>query len=68
MTYVKRRLWYDAPTSEREEIDEDKLLSRSESLVVLGEPGMGKSKLLQRLAEATTAADQPAGPKDASRR
>jgi len=47
MTYVKRRLWYDAPTSEREKLDEDDLLSRSEPLVILGEPGMGKSKLLQ---------------------
>jgi hypothetical protein len=52
MTYVKRRLWYHAPTSEREQLDEDDLLSRIEPLVILGEPGMGKSKLLQNLAEA----------------
>ena len=52
MTYVKRRLWYHTPNSEREELDEDDLLSRTEPLVILGEPGMGKSKLLQNLAEA----------------
>ena len=51
MTYVKRRLWYHAPKSERLEAGEDELLSRPESLVILGEPGMGKSSLLQKLAE-----------------
>ncbi len=51
MTYVKRRLWYHAPKAGRQEIQEDEILARSESSVILGEPGMGKSKLLQHLAE-----------------
>ena len=51
MTYVNRRLWYHAPKSERLETGEDELLSRPKSLIILGEPGMGKSSLLQKLAE-----------------
>ena len=53
MTYIKRRLWCHSRESGRQEISEDALLTMSECLVVLGEPGMGKSTLLQRIAEST---------------
>ena len=53
MTYIKRRLWCHSRESGRQEISEDALLTMSECLVVLGEPGMGKSTLLQRIAEFT---------------
>ena len=54
MSYVKRRLWYHLPKTGRQELGEDEILNRSESLVILGEPGMGKSKLLENLAEAAS--------------
>jgi energy-coupling factor transporter ATP-binding protein EcfA2 len=50
LIYVPRTLWYATPEGRHEQIVEDELLGRGECLVVLGEPGMGKSSLLQRLA------------------
>jgi ABC-type lipoprotein export system ATPase subunit len=52
VSYVKRKLRYQTPKGERQEVSEDELLDRPECLVILGEPGMGKSTLLQNLAEA----------------
>jgi hypothetical protein len=53
MIYVKRRLWYNTAEAERLEVGEDDLLTMAASLVILGEPGMGKSALLKRIAEYT---------------
>ena len=50
VSYVKRRLWRQSSKSEHEDFEEDEILGRSESVVILGEPGMGKSKLLENLA------------------
>ncbi|MCB1548574.1 MAG: hypothetical protein KDJ41_12175 [Hyphomicrobiaceae bacterium] len=51
MTYVSRTLWHETLENGRERIREDELSGRPESLVVLGEPGMGKSSLLSSLGE-----------------
>jgi hypothetical protein len=58
LTYVRRTLWYETPDTRRERTREDELLGRPESLVVPGEPGMGKSQLLRSRAE--TAGGPPA--------
>lgn len=50
MIHVPRTLWHAIPEGRHEQIVEDEFLGREECLVVLGEPGMGKSSLLQRLA------------------
>ncbi len=50
MSYVKRRLWHQSSKAERQDLGEDEILGRSEPVVILGEPGMGKSKLLENLA------------------
>jgi hypothetical protein len=52
LPYVPRTLWYETEDQRREKLGEGELLRRPEPLVVLGEPGMGKSELLQRLADA----------------
>ena len=54
-TYVRRRLWFEDATGRRE-IGDDELLRRPESLIILGEAGMGKTRLLRRLAEAANTA------------
>lgn len=48
MTYFRRKLWF-ADRDGRYHLDQDGLLQRREPIVVLGEPGMGKTKLLQDL-------------------
>lgn len=48
--YMPRRLWFEDATGKRQEVREDDLLRRPEPLVILGEPGMGKSRLLDQLA------------------
>lgn len=55
MKYIKRKLWFYSTGSYREEIGESELLTRKEPLVVLGEPGMGKSELLVNIARETGA-------------
>ncbi len=50
MSYVKRRLWYQSSKAERQGLGDEEILGRSEPMVILGEPGMGKSKLLENLA------------------
>jgi hypothetical protein len=50
LIYVRRTLWYVTHEGRHEQIVEDELLGRGECLVVLGEPGMGKSSLLRHLA------------------
>ena len=49
MTYVDRTLWFEDLQGHKA-IGEGELLRRPESLVVLGEPGMGKSELLKKLS------------------
>lgn len=48
MTYFRRKLWF-ADTDGKHHLDQDDLLVRREPIVVLGEPGMGKTKLLETL-------------------
>ncbi|WP_156363832.1 hypothetical protein [Sphingomonas sp. Leaf357] len=48
MTYLNRRLWY-VDKDGRHWIEQDSLFVRREPLVVLGEPGMGKTELLKFL-------------------
>lgn len=52
---VPRKLWFDTRNGERVRISDDQLSDRPESLVVLGEPGMGKTQLLKVLAEPNVA-------------
>lgn len=52
LTYFRRTLWYDNLDKTRELIGEGDLLARPECLVVLGEPGMGKTELLGELANS----------------
>ena len=49
-TNLQRRLWY-TDYLDRVTVDQDFLRTDSRSLVVLGEPGMGKTTLLQRLRD-----------------
>jgi MoxR-like ATPase len=51
LSYVPRTLWRETPDGRRERIGEEDLLGLGECLVVLGEPGMGKTRLLRRLAD-----------------
>jgi predicted NACHT family NTPase len=51
VTYIQRRLWHETDQAGRQELAENDILSRSEPLIVLGEPGMGKSQLLRKLAD-----------------
>lgn len=64
MTILPRTLWFETPgtngpstpgdkADNRTILTGDELLRRPESLVVLGEPGMGKTVLLESLAAAT---------------
>ena len=46
MTYLRRRLWY-VDKDGQHWLEQDDLLARPEPLIVLGEPGMGKTKLLK---------------------
>lgn len=48
MTYFRRKLWF-AGRDGQHHLDQDELLVRREPVVVLGEPGMGKTKLLKEL-------------------
>ena len=49
MTYFRRKLWF-ADRDGQHQLDQDDLLLRSEPVVVLGEPGMGKTELLKSIA------------------
>jgi len=49
-TYIRRRLWY-VDLRDPISVEQDFLRSDSRSLVVLGEPGMGKSTLLAQLSD-----------------
>lgn len=51
MTYLRRRLWY-ADKDGQHWLEQDDLLARAEPVIVLGEPGMGKSRLLDDLRNA----------------
>lgn len=48
---IYRTFWYDSKENIRVLLSQDDLLQRSESIVILGEAGMGKSYLLERLAK-----------------
>lgn len=50
MTYFRRKLWF-ADRDGQHQLDQEELLARREPVVVLGEPGMGKTKLLEELSE-----------------
>lgn len=50
MSAIARTLWFDT-TDGRSHVSQDELLGRPECLIVLGEAGMGKTTLLQSLAE-----------------
>lgn len=53
MIYVPRKLWFQKPGEiDRTIVAEGDLLGLSKAVVVLGEPGMGKTALLARLAKA----------------
>lgn len=52
--YISRRLSYTDTDGERQVVDEGWLLDRQEPLVILGEPGMGKSDLLKKLGTRDT--------------
>lgn len=51
MTYLPRRLWY-VDKDGQHWLEQDDLLARPEPVVVLGEPGMGKTKLLKAIGGA----------------
>jgi hypothetical protein len=48
VTYLRRRLWY-VDKDGQHWLDQDDLLVRPEPLIVLGEPGMGKTELLKAI-------------------
>lgn len=48
MTYLRRRLWY-ADKDGQHWLEQDDLLACAEPVIVLGEPGMGKSELLKTI-------------------
>lgn len=49
MIYLRRRLWY-VDKDGQHWLDQDDLLARAEPVIVLGEPGMGKTELLKAIA------------------
>lgn len=51
MTYLRRRLWY-ADKDGQHWLEQDDLFDRAEPLIVLGEPGMGKTELLKAIGRA----------------
>lgn len=60
--YVSRKLWFQKPgDQDRTIVAEDDLPGLSKAIVVLGEPGMGKTELLKRLAKAGGTVSHPAG-------
>ncbi|WP_048308112.1 hypothetical protein [Halomonas sp. PR-M31] len=48
MSYFRRKLWF-ADRDGRHQLEQDDLLMRRKPIIVLGEPGMGKTKLLKEL-------------------
>lgn len=51
MTYFPRKLWFADPDGQLHQLKQDDLLVRREPVIVLGEPGMGKTQLLKDLGE-----------------
>lgn len=49
MSYFQRKLWF-ADQNGQHQLNQDDLLMRSQPIVVLGEPGMGKTELLTELS------------------
>lgn len=49
MTYLHRRLWY-VDKDGQHWLEQDELRARAEPVIVLGEPGMGKTELLKAIA------------------
>lgn len=49
MSYFQRKLWF-ADQNGQHQLKQDDLLMRREPIVVLGEPGMGKTELLKELS------------------
>lgn len=49
MSYFQRKLWF-ADQNGQHQLKQDNLLMRRELIVVLGEPGMGKTELLKELS------------------
>lgn len=48
VTYLRRRLWY-ADKNGQHWLEQDALLARAEPVIVLGEPGMGKTELMKAM-------------------
>lgn len=48
MTYLRRRLWY-VDKDGQHWLEQGDLLTRTEPLIILGEPGMGKTELLKAI-------------------
>lgn len=51
MTYLRRRLWY-VDKDGQHWLEQRDLLARAEPVIVLGEPGMGKTELLKTIGDA----------------
>ncbi|KKC24469.1 hypothetical protein [Sphingomonas sp. SRS2] len=54
--FLPRTLWYHTRDLKQERVTQDELLGLADCIVVLGEPGMGKTSLLEALARAPEAA------------
>jgi hypothetical protein len=50
VSYFHRKLWF-ADRDGKHQLEQDGLLTRREPIIVLGEPGMGKTELLKNLGE-----------------
>jgi hypothetical protein len=50
VTYFRRQLWF-ADRNGQHQIEQNELLARNEPVIVLGEPGMGKTELLKSIGK-----------------